>query len=135
MPTTKKKVLVIDDEDDVLQLIGASFKDSNVETELISRSALADTRIQWQKYDAIITDLRMAPLDGEAVVRNVRRSSLNRKTPVFVISGYLEREVVLRFLRLGIQGALVKPFRNQELVRMVMAAIGGEPAKEPATNE
>ncbi len=123
-----KKVLVVDDEPEILHIIAESFKARELEVELMTNPRMAQSRIEWQRYDAIVTDFRMGRLDGAGLVKAIRSSKANADTPIFVISGALDKDVILKLRSLDVQGILVKPFRNQELIDSIFSCFDVQPA-------
>ena len=123
-----KKVLVVDDEPEILNVIAESFKARELEVELLTNPRMAQSRIEWQKYDAIVTDFRMGRLDGAGLVKAIRSSKANADTPIFVISGALDKDVILKLRSLDVQGILVKPFRSEELIDRIFSCFGVQPA-------
>lgn len=117
----KLRILVVDDEPEILNMISESFKSRDLEAEVMSNPRMAESRIQWQKYDAIVTDFRMGRLDGAGLVKAIRASQVNAETPVFVISGALDKHVILQLRSMDVQGILVKPFRNAELIDRILS--------------
>jgi CheY-like chemotaxis protein len=96
---------------------------------LMTNPRMAESRIEWQKYDAIVTDFRMGRLDGAGLVRAIRQSKANATTPVFVISGVLDKQCILKLRALDVQGILVKPFRNAELIDRILSCFDVEPTQ------
>lgn len=120
-----KKVLVVDDEPEILSVIAESMKARALSADLMSNPRMAESRIEWQRYDAIVTDFRMGRLDGVGLIRAIRSSKANAETPVFVISGALDKDVILKLRALGVQGILVKPFTNAELIDRILGHVTG----------
>ncbi len=123
-----KKVLVVDDEPEILNMLAESFKARELEAELMTNPRMAESRIEWQKYDAIVTDFRMGRLDGAGLVKAIRSSKANADTPIFVISGALDKDVILKLRSMDVQGILVKPFRNAELIDRILSCFDVQPA-------
>jgi DNA-binding response OmpR family regulator len=127
MANQLRKILVVDDEPEILNVIADSLKARELEAELMTNPRMAESRIQWQKYDAIVTDFRMGRLDGAGLVKAIRGSQVNADTPIFVISGALDKSVILQLRSMDVQGILVKPFRNAELIDRILSCFSVQP--------
>jgi CheY-like chemotaxis protein len=74
---------------------------------------------------AVLLDLTMPGLDGEAVFRQLR--ALRTDVPVLLMRGYNEQEAISRFESKGLAGFLQKPFTVEQLaakLRAILAAQG-----------
>lgn len=116
------RVLVADDEAAVRELLmtSLSLADYGVETVADGRSAL--NRLQRERFDLLITDVRMPGLDGLALTREVRR--LLPALPVIIVTGYSTESTAVEALNLGVAGYLRKPFRVTHVLGMVARALG-----------
>lgn len=132
MPSNARKVLIVDDEPEILNVIADSMRARELETELMTNPRMAESRIEWQKYDAIVTDFRMGRLDGASLVKAIRKSKANAETPVFVISGALDKQGILKLRSMDVQGILVKPFRNAELIDRILSCLAGDVVADEA---
>ena len=66
----------------------------------------------------IISDIRMPGIDGFQLITGVKKSELNKRTPVVVITGYLD-EPEERALLLGAVKVFIKPLRTSELLEWI----------------
>lgn len=105
-------VYVVDDEKEALEI----YEDSltlNFNIVTFSDSEKALEAIRTETPDVLVTDLVMPKLDGVALTRALRKDHPN--LPVIVISGYGDRDQMVKLMRLGCVDFLTKPFRHQEL--------------------
>ncbi len=84
---------------------------------LLPREAIPET------IDLITLDLNMPSLDGLTVAEAIRKSPLNEKTPVIVVSAYLSEGVMSELRGKGISRFLNKPFFPDELIAEVKQAL------------
>lgn len=119
--TAPRRVLVIDDEAEILEPIAVAFRASGVEVEVLASAMQAESVITRQRFSAIITDYKMPVLDGAAMVKLVRNSKMNKDTPIVVMSSYIDRVALGKLTALGVQAVVVKPFRTAELVSRVQS--------------
>jgi len=116
-------VLVVDDEESIramavgiLSLIG--FTTIQAEDGL---EALNQLRRHGPEICLVIMDLTMPHLDGEETCRAMRAEGCT--VPVILSSGFNEMEAVNRFAGKGLAGFLQKPYRAQDLVKMVRGVL------------
>lgn len=126
-------ILVIDDEEavrdvvrDVLESRGVTVLDADSGErgiELFRRAAAT--------IDAVLLDLTMPGMTGEAVFRELQL--IRPDVRVVVSSGYSERETASRFRGDGLAGVVPKPYTAEILVRRVAEALTRTPRREPPT--
>ncbi len=93
------KVLVVDDEAKNAELTAGELRDAGFEADFVTGGAAALRRLEAARYDAVVTDLRMAPPDGMAVLAQVRARWPD--TVVIVMTAYAAIETARRALKLG----------------------------------
>ena len=69
--------------------------------------------------DVIITDINMPRMDGYGFIEHVRRHSLNRMTPILVLTTESEPAKKLRARDAGATGWIVKPFNPDKLLAAI----------------
>jgi DNA-binding NtrC family response regulator len=118
----KKKALVIDDEQIVLESVSALLTDEGFEVDvsLDGRQGL-DWAIE-RNYDVVLTDIRMPDIGGMKVLRDVKR--INPTLPVIMITGYASVESAVQAMKLGAAEYIEKPFEPEQLVDAVSRAVG-----------
>jgi DNA-binding NtrC family response regulator len=124
----KKKALVIDDEQIVLDSVGALLRDEGFEVDvsLSGREGL-DWAIE-RKYDVILTDIRMPDIGGMRVLRDVKR--IHQSLPVIMITGYASVDSAVQAMKLGAADYIEKPFEPEQLIDSVNRALGVSPEAE-----
>jgi two-component system NtrC family response regulator len=93
------RVLVVDDEIKNAELTALEMRDAGHEVEFVNGSAPALRKLEQGPYDAVITDLRMAPPDGLALLSEVRRRW--PATLVVLMTAYATVDSARRALREG----------------------------------
>jgi DNA-binding NtrC family response regulator len=117
----KKKALVIDDEQVVLDSVRKILADVNyvVDVSLSGREGL-DWAVQKQ-YDIVLTDIRMPDIGGMKVLRDVKR--VKPTLPVVIITGYATVSSAVQAMKLGAADYLEKPFTPDQLLKAVSSAL------------
>jgi len=118
----KKKVLVIDDEQIVLDSVSQILIDENYEVDvsLSGREGL-DWAIE-RPYDIILTDIRMPDIGGMRVLRDIKR--VKSSLPVVIITGYATTKSAVQAMKLGAAEYIEKPFEPEQLLEAVARALG-----------
>lgn len=120
------KVLVVDDDSELVKLIERVLISQNVEVTPLDSPGALGSAVKKEKFDVIVTDLKMPMVDGFSVVKAVRESGINKDTPIVVMSGYLDKSSMERLTSMGIQAALVKPFSMQLLLEKINGVTNGK---------
>ena len=124
----KKKALVIDDEQIVLDSVSQILTDEGYEVDvsLSGREGL-DWAIE-RPYDIVLTDIRMPDIGGMRVLRDIKR--IKPSLPVVIITGYATVKSATQAMKLGAADYIEKPFEPEELIESVARAIGMPPEAE-----
>ena len=127
----KRKILVIDDEQIVLDSVKKILNQENydVDTAISSRRGL-DLATQGD-YDLVLSDIRMPEIGGMRVLRDVKRARPG--LPFVIITGYATVQSAVQAMKLGATDYIEKPFTPEELVKAVNDAI--ETASKAAPEE
>ena len=117
---TPARVLVVDDEDKIRQILDAYLRDEGFEVVSASTGEEALTRFDQGPPDLVVLDIMLPGMDGLDVLRELRRRS-----DVYVILLTARAEEIDRVVGLsaGADDYLVKPFSPRELVARVKAVL------------
>ena len=113
----KGKILVVDDEPAIRELISEVLKIADYDFNTVDDGVEALNMIRKEKYDLIILDVNLPKLDGFAVLEKVRESAPTQ--PIIMISARTEKDDVTHGLRLGADDYIRKPFSVEELLLRV----------------
>jgi DNA-binding NtrC family response regulator len=124
----KKKAIVIDDEQIVLDSVSQILIDENYEVDvsLSGREGL-DWAIE-RPYDIVLTDIRMPDIGGMRVLRDIKR--IKPSLPVLIITGYATAKSAVQAMKLGAADYIEKPFEPEQLLEAVSRALGISPEDE-----
>ncbi len=128
------KVLVVDDEPDVIEVVNLCFGLRWPEAEVIAAKngdeALA--LIEETSPDLILLDIMLPDRDGFQVCREVRRSS---DVPIIMVSARDGEMDKVRGLEMGADDYVTKPFSHLELLARVRAVLRRYESQLPAVGE
>jgi DNA-binding NtrC family response regulator len=120
-PRHRRTILVVDDEPDMLENVVRILRRGSHDclTALGGEEALA--LVERNHPDVVLTDLRMAGVDGMVVLHAVKR--LSPRTPVVLFTAYASDAVADEAMRAGAAGFLAKPFTAAQLLEVVRRAL------------
>ncbi len=113
MSNRDRQVLIIDDNETMLMAMSESLEREGYRVAAHTDAQQALEQFKAGPFPLVITDLRMAPLDGLAVLNAVRAQQ--PLCEVLLISAYGNVEKAVEAMRLGAADFLTKPFSNEEL--------------------
>jgi signal transduction histidine kinase/AmiR/NasT family two-component response regulator len=113
------RVLVVEDEATVAQLIADVLKDEGLEVEVLLDGREALRRASSEDYDLVICDMKMPDLDGEQFYRRLAKTENPLSRRVLFVTGDVLASHTRQFLQRNALAHLAKPFRVEELVEKV----------------
>ncbi len=118
----KTRVLLVDDEPAIWELLGQKLEASGFDWRGCSSAEEALERLQREKYDAIISDLKMPGLTGLELLQEA--SKRYPHTAFLMATGEDDVRVGIEAMKQGADDYLVKPFNLDAVVGSVQRAIG-----------
>ncbi len=123
----KFTILIIDDEENIRNGLGASFEMDGYDVRLAKDGAEGLSFIAQGDIDLVITDLRMPGISGEEVLRKVTTESPG--IPVIVLTGHGSIDSAVEAMRNGAYDFLTKPLNLDQLALVVKRALEGRELK------
>jgi DNA-binding response OmpR family regulator len=114
------KILVVDDDPDLLDVIVFAFQQAGFLPLKASDGAAALELLQTERPDLAVLDINLPGLNGFDLIRAIRRQS---EVPLMMLTVRNEEEDVVRALDLGADDYLSKPFSPRVLVARVRALL------------
>jgi two-component system OmpR family response regulator len=121
MPAKKPRVLVVDDELNIAELVGTALSYEGFEVKLAHDGAGAIAAVQDFAPDLVVLDVMLPDLDGFEVQKRLRAGG--DRVPVLFLTARDSVDDRVRGLTLGADDYLTKPFSLQELVARVHAVL------------
>ena len=132
MAAAKQKILIVDDDSNIAELISLYLMKECYETKIVGDGEEALAAVGTFEPDLILLDLMLPGMDGYQVCREVRSS---KDTPIIMLSAKGEIFDKVLGLEMGADDYMQKPFDSKELVARVKAVLrryNKKPAAEPA---
>jgi CheY-like chemotaxis protein/predicted regulator of Ras-like GTPase activity (Roadblock/LC7/MglB family) len=129
------KVLVVDDSLSVRKVVEKALEGRSLQVLSAASGAEAIERIERDRPDVVVCDVVLPDKDGYQVCQFVRTHPAIGKTPVLLISGVVNRNVLARAAEVQSSDVMFKPFAAGELARKIdhLLADRGDGAAPPAT--
>ncbi|MEK6732351.1 MAG: response regulator [Candidatus Omnitrophota bacterium] len=116
---TKKKILVIDDEEDIQKLLKIRLEQDSF-TVITAGDGASGAKIAEQEMpDLILLDIMMPNVDGYSCLKEIRKNQKTKNIPVIMLSGKEEEKVRDLFAFQKISGYVEKPFELDNLVAKI----------------
>lgn len=116
-----KRILVVDDEPDVVDYLAELLESAGWETSLAFNGVDAVISALDENLDAIVMDIRMPKLDGVNALKIIKH--FNPAVPVVMFTGQAGRGDMLETARLGAFTCLLKPVNSEKLLMVLSQAL------------
>jgi DNA-binding response OmpR family regulator len=112
----RKKILVVDDEDDILHFLELVLREKGYDVATASGGHEALTKAQIERPHLILLDIMMPQMDGWEVLKLLRVDEETADIPVAMLSARTEAKDRVQGLQEGAIDYICKPFSLQELL-------------------
>lgn len=118
---TKARILLVDDDTDLLSLFTIRLQSQGFEVETAESGEQALARLPLVNPNLLITDLRMGEMDGMALFEAVQK--INSSLPVIVITAHGSIPDAVEATKRGVFSFLPKPIDSQKLIQEINYAL------------
>ncbi len=115
------RILAIDDEKNIRQLIQNEFTDEGFHVATAENGEEGLAKIGKSHFDVVLLDVRMPRMDGIETLRRLKKTA--PAAYVIMITGYGSIETAVASMKLGAADYITKPFKLNELMAMVKQAV------------
>lgn len=115
-----KKLLIVEDEPDIQELLEAYLHDAGYETTIAGDGVEALAKFQKDKFDLILLDLMLPKIDGFGVCEFIRRES---NVPILMLTAIDGEQEQLRGFQMEIDDYVTKPFSMPILLQKIRAIL------------
>ena len=120
-PPARPRILIVDDQRNMRTTTALVLRQEGYEVSEAESGVAALSRLLTEPFDLVLTDLKMAPLDGLAVLRGALE--IAPSTQVIVMTGYGTVESAVSAMQQGAYDYISKPFKESELLMRVQRAL------------
>jgi two-component system, OmpR family, alkaline phosphatase synthesis response regulator PhoP len=119
----KEKILVVDDEEDILELVRYNLVREGYTVVCAASGEEALKVADAEPVDLVILDLMLPGIDGLEVARRLKRNAGTREIPIVMLTAKGEEADVVAGLELGADDYVTKPFSPRILIARMKAVI------------
>jgi DNA-binding response OmpR family regulator len=124
MNEDKKRILVVDDDLSILRVFKNILEKEGYIVEIAETGKDALEKIENEKFDVSLVDVRLPDMDGTDLLLNMPNDS---RTIKIIITGFSTDEVGKKAADYGADDFLVKPVKPEELISTVKERLGSVP--------
>jgi phosphate regulon transcriptional regulator PhoB len=117
------KIVVIEDEDDILEVIAYNLKREGYEVITSTSGEDGLDKIARSAPNLVVLDLMLPEIDGLEICRKLKSDPVTRSIPVIMVTAKGEESDVVLGLGVGADDYITKPFSPRELVARVKAIL------------
>ena len=122
-PISKKQVLVVDDEEDILELVAFHLKKEGHEVRCTTTGEKALHIIQSEQPDLVVLDLMLPGINGLEVAKLLKNNLETRDIPIVMLTAKGEESDMVTGLELGADDYVTKPFSPRILAARIKAVL------------
>jgi len=120
----KKRILVVDDNDDVLMTYRIVLERLGYSVSVARDGKECLSKIEEEKPDLVLLDVRLPGLSGTEVCRQIKQKAITKDVPVVAITASMSGETKGRMAEVGADEFLLKPIDVSDLNRVVKKYLG-----------
>jgi DNA-binding response OmpR family regulator len=121
--TSRARVLVVDDESDIVSTIQYRLKFCGFDVITASNGKEGLEKAANEKPDIILLDINMPVMDGHEMLERLKNRPDLKDTPVIMLTAYSDRKDIAKTADLGIADYITKPFDFTELMEKISNAL------------
>ncbi|HVS96923.1 MAG TPA: sigma-54 dependent transcriptional regulator [Puia sp.] len=130
-----KRILIIDDDMDMCNLLGRFLQKKGFETEASHSGGKGITKFKESKFDVVLCDFRLGDKEGREVLREIK--NIDPYAIVIIITGYSDIKTAVDVIKAGAFDYITKPLIPEEVLNVIGRALqqseaGGETPKPAA---
>lgn len=130
---SRVRVLVVDDEDSIRNMLGITLKEDGWTVELAENGKLGLEALQRASFHIVISDIQMPEMTGIQLLEAAKAKSPN--TEFIIMTSNATLETAMQAIKLGAYDYLTKPFENLSVVSKKMAQVAEKILLRQQNNE
>src|SRR5512137_1097611 len=119
----KERILVVDDEEDILELVRFHLAREGYQLTLASTGEAALKKAKLETFDLIVLDLMLPGMDGLEVAKALKADARTKAVPIVMLTAKGEDADVVTGLEIGADDYITKPFSPRVLTARVKAVL------------
>jgi DNA-binding response OmpR family regulator len=123
MPVSKKKIVIIEDEPDILEVLSYNLKREGYEVFTAADGIKGLALVRQQVPDLVLLDLMLPGMDGVDICSSIKKDAATGGTLIVMVTAKGEESDIVLGLGVGADDYISKPFSPRELVARVKAVL------------
>ena len=120
---SKEKIIVVDDEEDILELVRHNLAREGYQVICATTGEKAIEKARSERPDLVVLDLMLPGIDGLQVARTLKEDARTRSIPIIMLTAKGEEADIVTGLELGADDYITKPFSPRVLIARIRAVI------------
>jgi DNA-binding response OmpR family regulator len=120
---SKKKIVIIEDEPDILEVLSYNLKREGFEVFSATNGTLGLSRVENELPDLLLLDLMLPGMDGIELCSSIKNNLATQNTLIIMVTAKGEESDIVLGLGVGADDYITKPFSPKELVARVKAVV------------
>jgi response regulator RpfG family c-di-GMP phosphodiesterase len=121
MAGDSKKILIVDDEPSICDILEKFLKKKGYEVVRSNDGAMALELVKSDSIDLVVSDIKMPGMSGVELLQKIREH--DRTLPVLITTGFPTLDTAIEALKLGAYDYLTKPFHLEEIGEKIKRAL------------
>ena len=122
------KILIADDDPTILSLLNKILLSKGHDVQLAEHGGVAEKLLKSEKFDLLISDIKMEPVDGMQLLKNTRK--MRPHVGVIMLTAYATVSTAVEAMKEGAFDYIPKPFKIDELLETVKRALAYQKSLE-----
>jgi excisionase family DNA binding protein len=124
LETGKKKILVVDDDAEIVDLlVEVLTRDGRFDVKTATSGYEAGIQTQRFRPDCILLDYMLPDVNGNVVCHTIRKNPEFENIRIIIVSGVIKQEEIDQLLKSGAQDFVKKPFDINDLINRICATL------------
>ncbi len=116
-----KRILIIDDDIDMCQLLSRFLQRKGFETEIATNGKKGILAFKESTFDLVLCDFRLGDKEGTEVLKEIKQ--INHDVPVIIITGYSDIKTAVEIIKQGAFDYITKPLVPDEVLNLINKAL------------
>jgi len=126
MSDGKQKILIVEDEADMVNALKIRLEATGYEVVVASNGQEGLSKARREKPDLIILDVMLPKMDGLTVCRMLKFDEKFQKTPIMMLTAKSQKKDVQQGKEMGADAYMTKPFKSEELLETIEGLLKGK---------
>lgn len=120
---TKKKILIVEDEESLLKLESILLTSKGYEVRGVANGQAALSALTEELPDLVLLDIMLPEIDGFEVCQQIKNNPVTQHIPVIMLTAKKSREDMARGEKVGADWYITKPFKSAMVIETIQRFI------------